>query len=211
MKPWIADLAAAAGAMPLDGLLRTLSFETHGEPTLRTIAAREPVIIAIWHGRLLPATFYHRNEGLASLVSRSADGDLIARVLERWGYRAVRGSSSRGGSEALRQIVRMVRSGQSVAITPDGPRGPRRKMKPGAVLAASMAGVPILPMSSGTPRAWWFGRWDRFLVPKPFARVKIVYGPPMYVPARASPEEVEAASIAVEQALEAATHKADEP
>jgi lysophospholipid acyltransferase (LPLAT)-like uncharacterized protein len=144
-------------------------------------------------------------------VSRSADGDLIAKVLERWGYRAVRGSSSRGGSEALRQIVRLVRSGQSVAITPDGPRGPRRKMKPGAVLAASMAGVPILPMSSGTPRAWWFGRWDRFLVPKPFARVKIVYGPPMYVPARANPEEVEAASIAVEQALEAATHKADEP
>jgi lysophospholipid acyltransferase (LPLAT)-like uncharacterized protein len=202
-------LGVAAGGRAIDALLHSVKFVEYGDSSPMTML--RPAIILLWHGRLLPATFYHRNQGFTALVSRSGDGELIARLIRRWGYDLVRGSSSQGGSEALRQIVRTLRAGASVAITPDGPRGPRRKMKPGAILAASMAGVPLIPLSTGARRAWWFGKWDQFLVPRPMATVKIVYGPPLYVPERASPEELEAASAAAEEALEAATRQADEP
>ncbi len=164
-------------------LLFTVRFETeHRERFDGAMAAGEGVIFAIWHGRLLPLTYYHRKRNIAALISRSGDGEYISRLVRGWGYEPVRGSSSRGGDEALRVLVRQAREGRAFAITPDGPRGPRQQLKPGVVRIAQLSGAPILPIAAGCRRAWWPGRWDRFCVPKPFARVRVVYGEPRYVP-----------------------------
>jgi lysophospholipid acyltransferase (LPLAT)-like uncharacterized protein len=173
--------AGALGKHLLDALLATVRFEVLSPEPPRL--AQRGVIYTLWHGRLLPLTFFHRDQNIATLISQSSDGEYIARVVERWGYTAMRGSSSRGGSGALREMVKAARSGRSLAITPDGPRGPRQKLKPGVLTLAQLTGQPILPMSASATRAWWVdARWDLFLVPKPFAKVFVRYGEPVHVP-----------------------------
>ncbi len=191
-----------AGHLALDLLFRTISFDiVGGEHVERLREAGSACIYALWHGRLLPAMFHHRGQGVTALVSRSRDGEYIARVLEHWGYATVRGSSSRGGSTALRAIIRAARSGNAIAVTPDGPRGPRHKLKPGVLAAAQATGLPLVPVATGADRAWWFESWDRFLVPKPFSRVRIAYGEPQLVPRGAGPEEIRAGAERLEREL----------
>jgi lysophospholipid acyltransferase (LPLAT)-like uncharacterized protein len=167
----------------LDATLATARFQVEdGEHSEQFRRLGRPVVYVLWHGRLLPCTWLHREQGVATIISRSADGEIIARIVEQWGYVTVRGSSSRGGGAALRQLVRHVREGRCLGITPDGPRGPRQRMKPGALLAAQLTGAPLIPMAAGTRSAWWFEGWDRFLVPKPFANIRVAYGQPVFVP-----------------------------
>ena len=195
-------LAGSVGGCVLDALFRTATFDVIGEENYAPVRDRgTPCFMVIWHGRLLPAGYYHRGRGMVGLISRSEDGEYIARVLRRWGYGAVRGSSSRGGMPALREIVRLARSGRTIAITPDGPRGPRQKLKPGVLAAARATGLPMVPVAAGADRAWWFESWDRFLVPKPFARIRVAYGPPLEVPRDAGPEEIEAIGRRLEAEL----------
>lgn len=175
--------ASAASRILVDPLLGSIRFQVRDQHHLdRLRAANRTVIFVLWHGRLLPLTYYHRGRGIATIISASSDGELIARVVERWDYAVVRGSSSRGGGAALRGLVSHARRGRDLAITPDGPRGPRQRMKPGALTAARLTGMPLLPLAAGCDRAWWFEGWDRFLVPKPFATVRIAYGRPYDVP-----------------------------
>jgi lysophospholipid acyltransferase (LPLAT)-like uncharacterized protein len=196
----------------LDAVLGTARFEVEGqEYHLEPRKAGRPVVFVLWHGRLLPLTWYHRRQNLVTLISRSADGEYIARIVEQWGYTTVRGSSSRGGGQALREMVRYGRSGRSLAITPDGPRGPRQKVKPGALLASQLTGAPLIPVAASTERAWWFEGWDRFLVPKPFATIRVAYGPPIFVPRDADPGVLERAGSAVEDALNALLRRVDAP
>jgi hypothetical protein len=196
--------------MVLDALFATVRFEQHGDRAYeRYMNSDQAAVFLVWHGRLLPATWFHRTKGLATLISRSGDGEIIARIAEHWGYRVIRGSSSRGGHAGLRAMVRVLREGQSVAVTPDGPRGPKRKVKQGALEAARQAGVPILPVGAGTKRAWWFEGWDRFLVPRPFARVHLFYGAPIRVPADAGTEDLERLARQLEHSLDALTEEAD--
>lgn len=184
-------VAGRLGGLVLDGLFRTTSIEfIGGEHYRRFYEGREPCLLILWHGRLLPAAYYHRNHGLVALVSRSADGEYITRVLEHWRYRTIRGSSSRGGSSAYREILRHAKAGRMITLTPDGPRGPRQKLKPGALAAAQRTGLPIVPVASGADRAWWFESWDRFLVPRPFARIRIAYGEPVTIARDADPDTV---------------------
>ncbi|HEX7120458.1 MAG TPA: lysophospholipid acyltransferase family protein [Longimicrobiales bacterium] len=186
--------AGWGGSRVLGAVFRTASFEVvaGGEHFARIRARGEPCIMVVWHGRLLPAVYHHRHQGIAALVSRSADGEYIARVLRRWGYETVRGSSSRGGASAFREMVRLARAGRSIAFTPDGPRGPRQKLKPGALAAAQATGLPVLPVAAGADRGWWIEGWDRFLVPKPFARIRVAYGEPEIVPREADAAEIAA-------------------
>jgi len=185
-----AAISRAGGAV-LSSLLASTRFEVRGaEHYASTWGAGQPVVFVLWHGRLLPCTYYHRQQRLATLISQHRDGEYITRIVQRWGFEVVRGSSSRGGAAALRQIVRTLRRGTAMAITPDGPRGPREVMKPGALLAAQLAGVPVIPVAAGSARAWWFGGWDRFLVPKPFARIRLAYGAPLVIPREATEREV---------------------
>ncbi len=170
----------------LDLLMATLRFDVLRDPEYEALRRRSrPVVFVLWHGRLLPLSYLHRGEGVMALISRSRDGDDVTALMRHWGFVAARGSSSHGGSEALRDVVRAARSGHSLAITPDGPRGPRERMKLGALTAAQLSGLPVVPVAAGARRAWWIEGWDRFLVPRPFARVRVAYGAPRMISAEA--------------------------
>lgn len=183
---------AAVGQRALEAILGTCRIRTIGEDNYRRFwDAGQPTVFVLWHGRLLPCTYHHRQQGVVTLVSRHRDGEYIARIVERWGFFPVRGSSSRGGLEAVRELIRFVRRGRSLAVTPDGPRGPREVMKLGPLLVAQRTGAPVIPTECTATRAWFFGGWDRFLVPQPFSRITIHYGEPVMIPREASEAELE--------------------
>jgi lysophospholipid acyltransferase (LPLAT)-like uncharacterized protein len=133
----------------------------------------------------------YRGKGIVGLISEHRDGEYLARVGQAIGYEIVRGSSTRGGLQALRQLVRKLRAGKSLAITPDGPQGPREKLKPGALQAARITGASVIPIMAGTRRAWWIEGWDSFMVPKPFARIRVEIGEPRRVPHDCSLRDLE--------------------
>lgn len=141
-----------------------------------------PYILCCWHGELLVSIWSNRNRGFSAMVSEHSDGEIIARIMERWGFRTVRGSTTRGAMGALRGMVREVTEGRSFALTPDGPRGPAGVVQPGLLLASSKARTPIVFVRCTPVRAWHFSSWDRFQLPKPFTRIRVVYGEPWVVP-----------------------------
>ncbi len=144
--------------------------------------ARRPHVFLLWHEALLPLLWQHRNQGVAIVVSEARDGQYLSDLAATLGYGAVRGSSTRGGARALLGAVRELQAGGSVAFTPDGPRGPRRELKPGVVAAAQRGGGVIVPIHAEADRAWRLHSWDSFMIPKPLARVRITYGKPFEVP-----------------------------
>jgi lysophospholipid acyltransferase (LPLAT)-like uncharacterized protein len=169
-------------------------------------AAGRPVILLCWHGRLLPLLFVHRAEGVVLLVSRHRDGGYLVDVARRWGYGAVRGSSRRGGEVGLLGIVRALRRGATVALTPDGPRGPAERVKLGAIAAAQHGRALIVPLTARPSAAWWLRSWDRFCVPRPFATIDVRYGAPYEVPDGVASRQ-HAADV-VERVLHELTHAA---
>jgi lysophospholipid acyltransferase (LPLAT)-like uncharacterized protein len=175
--------AQHAGGALFDALMHTVRMTVENDAAYRVhMDAGQPVIFAMWHGRLLPLGFVHRGQNIVCLASRSADGEYITRILQHWGFGVVRGSSSAGGDTAFRELIRSVRSGRSVAVTPDGPRGPRERLKPGVLQLAQLTGAPLVPLAAAASRSWWFVSWDRFLVPQPFARLHVAYGDAIHVP-----------------------------
>jgi lysophospholipid acyltransferase (LPLAT)-like uncharacterized protein len=143
--------------------------------------ARRPIVYLLWHEVLLPLLWHHRRQGVVIVVSENRDGQYLSDFARVLGYRSVRGSSSRGAARALLGAVRELQSGCSVAFTPDGPRGPRRELKPGVVAAAQRGGGVIVPVHARADRGWRLDSWDQFLVPKPRARVTVIYGRPFEV------------------------------
>jgi lysophospholipid acyltransferase (LPLAT)-like uncharacterized protein len=135
----------------------------------------------LWHEALLPLLWHHRSAKAVIVVSQARDGQYLSDFAVSIGYRLVRGSSTRGALGALLSAARELEGGAIVAMTPDGPRGPRRQMKPGILAAAQRAGVPVLPVHGEADRAWRLSSWDRFAVPKPFARVRVAYGMPLEI------------------------------
>lgn len=140
------------------------------------------VVLVLWHGQMLPILWVHTTP-TSVLVSEHKDGEVIARVLQRFGFASIRGSTSRGGTRALLEAARELRSGRDIAVTPDGPRGPRHTFAPGALILAYRAGAPIVPLTAHVDRAWTLRSWDAFVLPKPFARVTVRYGDPVLVEA----------------------------
>jgi len=182
--PWWVGPATAIGA----GLVRLLGTSWRiGRVGVREYDARlargERCIFAFWHARLLPLVYTHRGRGIAVLVSRSRDGELIAGVIERLGFVTARGSSSRAGGEGILDMLEWAGKGHLLALTPDGPRGPAGQVKPGLAYLASRTGLPVVPVATAAKRAWVLSSWDRFRVPGPFARVWVAYGEPLRVPA----------------------------
>jgi len=139
------------------------------------------MVYLMWHEALLPLLWHHRGLGVAVVVSAARDGQYLADLAERLGYRTVRGSSHRGGVRALVGALRVLRDGGTVAFTPDGPRGPRRVLKPGFLAAAQKSGALVVPVHAAARWARRLGSWDRFLVPLPFARVRVAFGAPFAV------------------------------
>lgn len=202
--PWHLRLAVWLARWVVRGLGATWRVTVlNGEPAEALRRAGHAYVIAIWHGELFACLHRHRDQGIAVLISEHRDGELIAQVAEGIGYApSVRGSSTRGAARALLQLVRTLQEGRVVGITPDGPRGPRRRCAPGAVAAAQRARVPILPLRAVATSAWRFNSWDRFTIPKPFARVVLSYGTPYVVPEGA--EALAAAPAALEAVMHAA-------
>jgi lysophospholipid acyltransferase (LPLAT)-like uncharacterized protein len=175
--------AIAAVASPIVGALgRTYRWREDGAEHLRAVEAsgRQP-ILALWHGRILPATLYFRDRGVVAMTSQNFDGEWIARLMARFGYEAARGSTSRGGGRALVQMKRAGARGQPVAFTVDGTRGPARVAQPGAVWLAGATGQPIVPFHIEASRHWTARSWDGTQVPKPGATLAIAIGAPIEV------------------------------
>jgi lysophospholipid acyltransferase (LPLAT)-like uncharacterized protein len=201
--PRIAKAAAIAGAgYPLAATLgMTLRWRIDGAEHYEALMrARRPPILALWHGRILPATFYWRDRGIVAMTSENFDGEWIARLMARFGFRAARGSTSRGGSRALVQLRRELAGGHAVAFTVDGPRGPARSAQPGAVWLAGATGSPVLPFHLEANRSWTAASWDASMIPKPFSTTAIAIGEPMPVAGTAA-ETVEQARRELEQRL----------
>ncbi len=183
---------AGIGYPAIAALGRTLRWRQEGTEHLDRVAAsgRQP-ILALWHGRILPATLYFRDRGVVAITSQNFDGEWIARVMQRFGYLQARGSTSRGGKRALLQLRRDMAEGRPAAFTVDGPRGPAYTAQPGAVWLAKVTGNPVVPFHIEAERCWTAGSWDRTQVPKPWTRVAIAIGEPLEVPGDAGEDAIE--------------------
>ena len=166
------------GAFVLRALASTWRIKVIGGQDLRVErAAGRPVVFVLWHGQMLPLLYHHRDQGVRVLISEHRDGELVARTALALGFGTVRGSSTRGAGRALLGLVREVEAGRDVAVTPDGPRGPAKSFAPGALIVAQRTGALVVPVTAVAPSTWRLRSWDSFMIPKPFARVTISYGP----------------------------------
>jgi hypothetical protein len=172
-----ASLIAALAGPVLSLLARTWRIELTGShQAWRSLAdSRKPYVLLAWHEALLPLLWHHRKRNMTIVVSEGREGRYLAAYAGRLGFREARGSSSRGGVRAMLGAVRALRGGGSVAFTPDGPRGPRREFKGGGVMAAQRGAAPVVSVHAHALKAWRLNSWDRMLIPKPFARVRIGY------------------------------------
>lgn len=194
---------------PLTALLIKLLMLTcrvihlRGEEGNREALARSggAAVYTTWHQRMPYFSHYFRSRKVTILVSSSRDGEYAARIAAWLGFDNVRGSSTRGGTKALRELIRMIKNGGRGGFFADGPQGPARIAKMGAVLAAKGAQAPLIPVAWGADRGWVFNSWDRFLVPKPFARIAVCFAEPVWVPPGSAPGELEACRVLVEERL----------
>lgn len=208
--PWWMALAAEAASRTvlLLGLTWRVARVRLHERDAR-LSRGERCIFAFWHARLLPLVFTHRDRSIAVLISRHRDGELIARIIGRLGFLTARGSSTRGGEEGLRDMLGHAEEGRLLAITPDGPRGPAERVKPGVVYLASRTGFPVVPVATAADRSWVLGSWDGFRIPHPFARVVVAYGTPIAVPPRLPDEMVEVWRGRIEAGIRELTAEVD--
>ncbi|HKP73568.1 MAG TPA: lysophospholipid acyltransferase family protein [Pyrinomonadaceae bacterium] len=182
---------------------RTTRFRVEGWENWQaaTRDGQQPVY-TFWHNRVFLATYFWRRRGIVVMTSQSFDGEYIARFIQRFGYGASRGSSSRGAVGALVEMVKLVRQGRPAAFTIDGPRGPRHVAKMGAVLLAKKTGQPVLPFSINADRYYSAPSWDAFQVPYPFTRARVLIAPPIYVPPDADEVALEAKRDELQRALD---------
>jgi len=180
--PWWLAPAAIAGTWLIRALAATWRIEVVDAPGYTEALARgERFVYAFWHCGMLAGSWVRRGEGVAVLVSQHRDGELIARIIHRLGYVAARGSSTRGGEQGVREMLAWVGGNRHLAITPDGPRGPAEQVKDGLYYLAARSGRRIVPIGFGVSPAWRLRSWDRFRVPKPFARICVAHGAPLAV------------------------------
>jgi hypothetical protein len=202
--------AIAAIGYPLIALLGlTLRWRVEGREHLDALTdSGRPYILSLWHGRILPLTWFFRRRGLVVITSQNFDGEWIARIIARFGYGTARGSSSRNARAALRQMIREIRRGRPTAFTLDGPRGPALQAKPGAIWLAGATGAPLLPCHAEASRCWALHSWDQTQIPKPFSRVAVVIAAPLPVPGGLGDEGVDTARRHLESVLEALRRRA---
>jgi len=184
---------------------RTLRYEIDDRAGIVGRPVTEDYVGALWHNRLLVfplilRRFFPQRHG-AALISASRDGDLLADAVQRFGYDVVRGSSSRLGATAILQLTQVLASGGDVVITPDGPRGPRYELGPGIIFLAQKSGAPVVPVNLEYSRCWRLGSWDRFIVPRPFAKVRVLINRPHNVKPTTTPEDFEAERLALQNAM----------
>jgi lysophospholipid acyltransferase (LPLAT)-like uncharacterized protein len=204
------NIAAGAATAAVSTLLRvydaTWRIESvHGERWSRLRASGDPYVFALWHGRMLVPIWIHRGQRVATMASKSKDGEVIARWLGGHGYVPVRGSTNKGGARGIVALARLVRRGHAAALTVDGPKGPPRVVQEGIVTLARRTGAWILPVSGAATRPRFLKSWDRYLVPKAFSRNFVVYAEPF----RIAGDDDAAACARIKAGIDAATAEAD--
>ena len=184
---------------------RTLRYEIEDRAGILGKPVMENYIGALWHNRLLIFPLVLRrffpNRPGAALISASRDGDLLTDAIHRFGYEVIRGSSSRLGASAILQLTGELASGRDVVITPDGPCGPAYELGPGIVFLAQKSGASVLPMNLEYSRFWRLGSWDRFIIPRPFSKVRVLISQPLRVDATSNPAQFEAQRLRVQDAM----------
>ncbi len=208
-REWRIAILARLGLLALRVLAFTWRFRVvNPEVLVAQHAQGRAVVRVFWHGQLLSVLWSIKNQNVATMISEHGDGEIIGRAAQALGCRMVRGSSSRGAARALLTGAREIEAGYDLAITPDGPRGPAKSVAPGAVAITQRTGAPLLPVGVWASRAWRLRSWDSFMVPKPFALVRVAYGDPLFIDSDAARKAVEstgAVALAIEAAIARAT------
>jgi len=209
--PWLIKAMTLAGGWGLRRWMRTLRYEYQStgpsvDPNESDMCGR--YIYAMWHEYLLLPIFLYPRRDVHVLISRHADGQLIADVCRHLHIPVVCGSTTRGGAEALRGLLRAGRA-DHLAVTPDGPRGPRQRVKPGLLYLAARTGLPIVPVGFGLERPWRMHSWDRMALPRPWSRAACVTGTPIVVPGHCDKEQLEEYRLRVEATMLATTYAAE--
>ena len=197
-----ARLISSAGYPIIAALSSSFRWRQEGLQHLDEVkrSGRQP-IMAFWHGRILPSTYFFRRRGIVVITSENYDGEWIAGIIARFGYGTARGSTSSGAVKALVQLKREMAAGKPAAFTIDGPRGPAKVAQPGAIWLAKATGNPIVPFHIEASRHWTLRSWDRTQIPKPFSDVAIAIGAPIEVPPDADDAAMERSRLALEAAL----------
>lgn len=204
-------LIGLAGKLLIDFLFIFSPIEKRGYSDVADLIDSRRFIFAFWHSRILLLSYIYKRLDASILVSNSADGEIIAQVLQRHGHKTIRGSTRKGGLRALmRQIADMRSHRRPGVVIPDGPQGPRHSVQPGIILLAQKTGCPIVPLAYSSKRRKIFNSWDRFVLPYPWTRGVVTYGRPIDVPANADAETINDCARELEQELNRITKQADE-
>ncbi|MGQ3685340.1 MAG: lysophospholipid acyltransferase family protein [Candidatus Loosdrechtia sp.] len=166
-------------------------------------------IYAVWHCMILAPAYTGKGSNVQVLISQHSDGEYIAQVVKRLGFGVIRGSTTRGGMRALKALIDKAKAGYSLAITPDGPRGPRFVVQSGGIYLGKKTQLPIIPIVIGLSGYWELRSWDRFRIPKPFSRALIMYGEPIYIPSEPGKEDVEYYRLLLEKTMREMADKVD--
>lgn len=194
----------------LTALYKTCRIQVFGQQHEQEFARKgQPVLCALWHFSLFYCTYHFRHRRAVAMVSASKDGELMARTMQRLGYTTVRGSKTKGGLEAVKQIVKLVQVGYSAGLVADGSQGPARVVQKGVIIIARETGAPILPVTHATKGAINFNSWDRTVLSLPFSRLAFFYGEPLFVPPTARGNELEKYRRDLENRLNALVQKAE--
>jgi lysophospholipid acyltransferase (LPLAT)-like uncharacterized protein len=203
-------LLSLLGALVIRILGATWRVEWRGVEHLeRARELSEQVIFCFWHGRLLVLSYTHRRREIQVLASEHPDGDLMGRTIRRLGFGHLKGSSTRGGARALRDLSRVLREGFDIGLSVDGPRGPRGSVQQGAIELSRMTGSAVIPLSGSSRPRKLFRSWDRFELPLPFARVVVSYGESFVVPSDAGERERERYRLLLEERIDCLTSGLD--
>jgi lysophospholipid acyltransferase (LPLAT)-like uncharacterized protein len=203
-------LAPRVGYWYVRLLKATMRLDYRNREVLTRIREQDgPYILAFWHSRFVMMTYAYPGRNMSVLSSTSRDSQLLAQVLHRFGHKSAWGSSTRGGAGALRAIVRRIRKGSDAGFTPDGPRGPRRRVQVGVIAAARLSGKPIIPVAFSAKPARRLRSWDRTLLPYPFSRGLFLYGEPIRVARTADDAEEERCRLTLEAELDRLTDLTD--
>jgi lysophospholipid acyltransferase (LPLAT)-like uncharacterized protein len=205
-----AALISWAGYFTISIIGRTMRWQSVGDSHLDDILkSGNRAIFTFWHGRIFPATYYWRNRGIVVMTSMNLDGEAIAQCIQRFGFGAARGSSSRGGMRALADLVQQIRQGRDAAFTIDGPRGPRYVAKTGPVILARKTGAAVFCFHISMKHKIQLRSWDHFQIPVPFTPAVVLKAAPIWVPSDASEEDVRQYHLQMQQTLDDLRQKGD--
>lgn len=183
-------------------LLKTVRIEVHNFDVIKKLEnENKNYVVAFWHGSMLIGWYLQKNKKFSALVSKSKDGDILSSILQKWNFHVVRGSSRKGGHDALDNMTNLIGHNYSLAITPDGPTGPIYKMKPGAVIVSYRTQVPLFLLGIGVKNKWQIKSWDKLEIPKPFSKVIAIYSEPILIDKNLSREELNNKIIECEEKL----------